>query len=189
MTQPRRLVSFLFMAFLLGAAGCRQPQSTNPATETPRQAQQAQARALARKEATARDTLDQIPPPSKHRYLSVHSTDAWINPFLSVHRNSVTLRVIFPQQTGSPVDGGSLLHPEAARKQEMEVRIEDLPDALAAVPDFAWPYGRVVAIEESATASKLDRTQVRRNVEATLQVMNDLGIVVDEWNATGGLLH
>jgi hypothetical protein len=185
-------VGLACVPLLLLPAGCHSaPAPPKTATASPRQIQQQEARALAKKEALARETLDQIPPPSKHRYINVHSTDAWVNPFLVVHRDSVTLRVIFPQTASSPVDGGTLLHPAAARKQELEVRLADLPEALSAVPDFSWPYGRVVAVEESPTAPRQDRPQVRRNVEATIQMLNNLDIVVDEWSSpTGsGLLH
>ncbi len=180
------------LALLLLPAGCRSAGTPHPAaTVSPRQIQQQEARALLKSEAVAREALDQIPPPSKHRYTNVHSTDAWVNPFLSVHRDSVTLRVIFPQTTGSPVDGGTMLHPLAARRQELEVRFADLPEALSAVPDFSWPYGRVVAVAESPTARREDRAQVRRNVESVIQMLNNLDIVVDEWTSPSGngLLH
>lgn len=173
--------------------GCH--RNAQPAAQqqqpTPREVARQRALALAKSEATARVSLEEIPPPLKHRYVNVHSTDAWENPFLSVHRDTLTLRVIFPQQTSSPVDAGTLLHPAAARKQELEIRMEDLPEALAAVPDFSWPYGRVVAIEESPTASRQDRVQIRRNVEQAIRIVNDLDVVVDEWNAPSGsgLLH
>jgi hypothetical protein len=173
-------------------AGCRRSApSSGPQQLTPRQLQQQQARTLAKNEAAARVSLEDIPPPLKHRYINVHSTDAWQNPFLTVHRDTLTLRVIFPQQTTSALDAGTLLHPAAARKQELEIRMSDLPEALAAVPDFAWPYGRVVAIEESPTASRQDRAQVRRNVEQAIRIVNDLDVVVDEWSAPSGngLLH
>jgi hypothetical protein len=184
--------AFLFVLPLLLFAGCRRSgQSTSPQQLTPRQLQQQQARALAKSEATARASLEEIPPPSKHLYVNVRSTDAWQNPFLTMHRDTLTLRIIFPQQTSSALDAGTLLHPVAARRQELEIRISDLPEALAAVPDFAWPYGRVVAIEESPTASRQDRPQVRRNVEQAIRIVNDLDVVVDEWTAPGGngLLH
>jgi hypothetical protein len=184
--------AFTLACGLLLLGGCHQkPQAAQTAQPTPRQLAQQQARTLATNEATARVSLEQIPPPFKRRYLNVHSTDAWENPFLSVHRDSVTLRVIFPRRAASPLDAGTMLHPDAARKQELEVRLSDLPEALSAVPDFAWPYGRVVAIEESPTAARQDRAQVRRNVETAIRIVNDLNIVVDEWNApTGsGLLH
>ena len=150
---------------------------------------QQQAQLLAKKENADRDEVNLVPPPSKGRYLSVHSADGWANPFLTVHRDTVELRIMFPPSTGSPVDGGSsLLHPAAARKQTVDVRLNDLPDALAAIPSYAWPYGRVVAVEESEAAKRQDRAQVRRTEETTMKVLNDLGIVVDEWNSTS-LLH
>jgi hypothetical protein len=177
----------------LFSAGCRRAAKTGAATHQPtaRELQQQQARALAKHEATARASLENIPTPFKRRYLNVHSTDAWENPFLTVRRDTLTLRVIFPQQTSSALDSGTMLHPAAARKQELEIRLADLPDALAAIPDFAWPYGRVVAIEESPAAARQDRAQVRRNVETAIRIVNDLDVVVDEWNAPSGkgLLH
>ena len=59
------------------------------------------------------------------------------------------------------------------------------------IPEFSWPYGRVVAIEEAPTASRQDRVQIRRNVEQAIRIVNDLDVVVDEWTAPNGngLLH
>jgi hypothetical protein len=101
------------------------------------------------------------------------------------------MRIIFPQTTGNPLDGGSsLLHPAAARKQVVDVRLADLPDALAAIPAYSWPYGRVVAVQESPAAARQDRVQTRRTEEATMQMLNDLGIVVDDWTGNpNSLLH
>ena len=144
-----------------------------------------------KKEATARASLAEIPPPSKHLYVNVHSTAAWQNPFLTVRQDTLTLRIMFPQQTSSALDAGTLLHPAAARRQELEIRMSDLPEALAAIPEFSWPYGRVVAIEEAPATSRQDRVQVRRNVEQAIRIVNDLDVVVDEWTAPSGngLLH
>jgi hypothetical protein len=38
-----------------------------------------------------------------------------------------------------------------------------------------------VAIEESPLADKKQRPAIRRNIEAAIQQLNDLGVVVDEW--------
>lgn len=187
-----RRAAFTLLLPILFVSGCRRSaQSGGTQPPTPRQLEQQQARALAKSEATARGSLENIPPPSKHLYINVHSTDAWQNPFLTVRRDTLTLRVIFPQQTSSALDAGTLLHPAAARRQVLEIRMSDLPEALAAVPDFSWPYGRVVAIEESPTASRQDRAQIRRNVEKAIRIVNDLDVVVDEWSGPGGngLLH
>ncbi len=188
-TQPS---SLLCMGILTIACGChRQPDPQRQAAVEAREAQKQQAQVFAKKEDTARDEVDQIPPPSKERYLSVHSAEGWVNPFLTIHRDTVELRIIFPQTTGSPLDGGSsMLHPTAARKQVVDVRLADLPDALAAIPAYAWPYGRVIAVQESTAAARQDRAQVRRTEESTLQILNDLGVVIDEWNGNpNSLLH
>jgi hypothetical protein len=74
-----------------------------------------------------------------------------------------------------------LLRPNAARRREVQIRSQDLVEALIALPDSAWPYGRVVAIEESPLADKSQRPAIRRQIEAAIQQLNDLGVVVDEW--------
>jgi len=74
-----------------------------------------------------------------------------------------------------------MLRPEAARRQEVQLRLGDLADALIALPPGAWRYGRVVAVAESPLAGRTDRPKARRNVEAVIQQLNDLGVVVEEW--------
>jgi len=173
-------------------AGCRhQADPRLDAAAQARAEQQQQAQALLKKENAARDEIDLIPPPSKVRYLAVHSTDGWANPFLTIHRDTVELRIMFPPTTGGQLDGGSsLLHPAAARKQVVDVRLTDLPDALAAIPAYSWPYGRVIAVQESTAAARQDRAQVRRTEEATLKILNDLGVVSDDWSGNSqSLLH
>jgi hypothetical protein len=76
-----------------------------------------------------------------------------------------------------------MLRPEAARRQELQIRPGDLADALVALPPGAWRYGRVIAVAESPLASRKDRPKLRRNVEAAIRELNDLGIVVEEWPA------
>jgi Asp-tRNA(Asn)/Glu-tRNA(Gln) amidotransferase A subunit family amidase len=39
----------------------------------------------------------------------------------------------------------------------------------------------VIAVAESPSAAPKDRPKVRRNVEAAIQQLNDLGVVVEEW--------
>jgi hypothetical protein len=136
----------------------------------------------------ARLELEQIPPPSKNRYLSVRTKDAYGNPFLVVHLQTVTLSILYPDQDPNAFTANGLLRPAKARKQEIDVRIADLPQAIASLPSDVWPYGRVVAIEESPTAPRTERVAIRRNVEATIQILNDLGVVVDEWTGSNGAL-
>ncbi len=136
----------------------------------------------------ARQELEQIPPPSKNRYLSVRTKEAYANPFLVVHPQTITLTIIYRDQDPNAFTGGGVLRPAKARKQEIDVRPADLVQALAALAPDVWPYGRVVAIEESPTAPRTERVAIRRNVEATIQILNDLGVVVDEWTGSNGAL-
>lgn len=130
-----------------------------------------------------RAQLAQIPLPTKSMYVDVHEPAQWENPFMSVGPQYVTMRVLMPDMNPSTATQGTLLRLKAAREQELELRISDLDKAVAAIPAGAWHYGRVIAVAESPEASRKDRPTVRRNVEAVIRRLNDLGIVVEEWPA------
>jgi hypothetical protein len=128
-----------------------------------------------------RAELDQIPLPTKSLYIDIHDPAEWANPFLAVGADTVSLRIIRADENPSPVGQGTLLRPAAARREEMELRLTDLDAAVAAIPSGAWAYGRVIAVAESSSAAPKDRPKVRRNVEAVIRQLNDLGVVVEEW--------
>ncbi len=141
----------------------------------------------AQEAATERDqqraALAVVPLPTKSLYVDVHEPGAWANPFLSVDAEALNLRVTLADANPSTVGQGTMLRPAAARRQELQLRPADLVKALVALPPGAWPYGRVIAVAESPLANPKDRPKVRRNVEAAIQQLNDLGIVVEEWPA------
>ena len=145
--------------------------------------QQAQAAAQAR--ANTRDQqraeLSRIPLPTKSMYVDVHDPSAWSNPFLAVGPDTITLRIIQADANTSDLGKGTMLRPEAARRQEIQIRPNELAEGMVALPAGAWRYGRVVAVAELPGAPPKDRPKIRRNVEATIQQLNDLGIVVEEW--------
>jgi hypothetical protein len=176
--------------FLLTAlAGCSKSvkQSIDAAAEARQQAQVEQ-KAMQKAEDTARQQIEQIPPPAKSRYLAVHTQESWANPFLVVGRETVHMKIMLPDANPGAYGTGTMLRPVEARRQELDLRLTDLPNALSAVPTGSWPYGRVVAVEETPVSAKADRPQIRRNVEATIQMLNDLGVVVDEWTGPNGSL-
>jgi hypothetical protein len=139
------------------------------------------AQAAASESATERAALAHIPVPTKSLYVSVHDPAEWKNPFLTVTADSIDLHVVMADANTSPIGAGTMLRPEAARKQEIQIHRGDLAEALIALPDGAWRYGRVVAIAESPEAVRKERPIIRRNMEAAIQKLNDLGIVVEEW--------
>lgn len=144
-----------------------------------------QARATAAAEEEDRQELEGVPPPSKGVYMAIHTRQSWTNPFLIVSKSTVSLSVLYPDNGPANSPGSEFLRPVAARRRVLELRPADLPKALAAAPANVWPFGRVIAVEEDPTALPQDRTQVRRNLEATVQALSDLGVVVYDWPANG----
>lgn len=170
---PLLTVTFA-LAALVG--GCSH-HSTNSTGTAPKQVKAAQ-----QEQASDRALLDEIPPPAKSRYMAIHTKGSWDNPFLVVASKTVSLRVMNPAPPSSSlIPGGDMMQPVSARKNILELRLSDLPEALASVPESDWPYGRVIAVEEDPSEVRANRVQVRRNVEATMQMLNNLGIVVYEW--------
>jgi hypothetical protein len=184
-----RLRGFLSLTLLLFVAlfAChKEEQAVVGVAKTAVTAEQkaaAAAKASEGKKETQRAQLAQIPLPTKSMYVDVHEPGAWRNPFLSVDVDSISVRITLPDANTSTIGQGTMLRPEGARRQQLQIRSADLPDALIALPAGAWHYGRVVAVAESPGANKSDRPKLRRNVESVIQQLNDLGIVVDEWPA------
>jgi cell division septation protein DedD len=131
---------------------------------------------------SARQQMELIPPPSKTRFMAVRSLSSWENPYMTVQENMVTLHVTLADANESDLGAGGMLRPVGARRQDLDVRVSDLPEALVAVPASSWPYGRVVAIEEAHDAPASARPAIRRDVEAAIKTLTDLGVVVYEWN-------
>jgi hypothetical protein len=144
-----------------------------------------QAQAAAQARATASDqqrqSLSRIPLPTKSMYVDIHDPSGWANPFLAVGPDAIHLRIVQADANTSDLGKGTMLRPEAARRQEIEIRPKDLAEAMVALPQSAWQYGRVVAVAELPGVAAKDRPRIRRNVEAAIQQLNDLGIVVEEW--------
>jgi len=180
-TMKRRLIYLaLFPAFVVGLSlsGCA-PSAVPSVTDTAKA--QASLTAQQRREIEeARRQLDLIPPPSKARYMAVKTLTQWENPYLTVQGGMVTLHVVTADANPSQLGLGGSLRPMGARRQDLNVRIGELPAALNAVPQSSWPYGRVVAVEEAHEIPVAARPEVRRNLEAVVKTLGDLGVVVYE---------
>jgi hypothetical protein len=132
-----------------------------------------------------RQQMEMIPPPSKTRYMAVKSLNLWENPYLTVQGGMVTLHVVEADANTSDLGVGGMLRPIGARRQNLNVRVSDLPTALNAIRPEWWPYGRVVAVEEAHEVPVKARPDVRRNMETVIKTLNDLGVVVYEWTDSG----
>ena len=175
MVNARPVLPSLILLGLL--SGCHETPSSSPTPVVT-----AQQRSQVESE---REELDLIPPPSKTRYLSVHSLDAWENPYLTVQANMVTVHVMLADANPSAYGVGGMMRPIGARRQDLNVTLDKLGDALLAIPRSSWPYGRVAAVEEAHKIPVKARPQVGRTTEAAMKTLNDLGIVVYEWGDNG----
>lgn len=126
---------------------------------------------------SARQQLEMIPPPSKSRFMAIHTAESWENPSITVEPGMLELRVTVADANPSPIGAGSMLRPVAARQQELNISLDKLDEAVSAIPESAWPYGRVISVEEPTNTPAKAEPQVRRNLEVTVRELNDLGVV------------
>lgn len=129
-----------------------------------------------------REQLEQVPAPTKGRYMAIHSFDSWQNPYLTVEPSMLVLHVTQADANPTSLGVGGMLRPIAAREQAVSIRPEELGEAMAAIPQTAWPYGRVVALEEAHKTPAAVEPTVRRQMEAAINELTQLGIVVYDIN-------
>jgi hypothetical protein len=175
----RFLLLFPALLLVVASTGCSRTASSSVAETKALAAEQQQEINLARQQ------MELIPPPSKTRYMAVKSLTLWENPYLTVQGGMVTLHVVQADANKSDLGVGGMLRPMGARRQDLNVRVSDLPAALNAIPQNFWPYGRVVAVEEAHEVPVNARPVVRRNMETVIKTLSDLGVVVYEWSDNG----
>ena len=127
--------------------------------------------------ATERQQLEQVPPPSKNRYMAIRTFEAWDNPSITVQPDMLTVHVTLADTNPSSFGAGGMLRPVGARREEVNVSFSKLGEAMSAIPPSSWPYGRVVAVEEAHHTPGKQEPTIRRNLESTVGTLNDLGIV------------
>lgn len=175
----RRYLLFPVLLFPIALSGCSRTPAPSVAETKAMAAEQRQ------EVDAARQQMELIPPPSKTRYMAVKSLSLWENPYLTVQGGMVTLHVVQADANKSDLGVGGMLRPIGARRQNLNVRVNDLPTALNAIPQEFWPYGRVIAVEEAHEVPVSARPEVRRNMEKVIKTLSDLGVVVYEWSDSG----
>jgi hypothetical protein len=178
-----RAVAGLLLLVPVVLSGCKKEEQAVANVANTAVVAEHRAQAVSAERDQQRAQLAKIGLPTKSRYVDVHEPGAWANPFISFDTQMINLRVTLADANPSQIGQGGILRPSAARRSEVQVRQQDLIAALIALPESAWPYGRVVAIEESPLADRKMRPAIRRQIEETIKQLNELGVVVDEWPA------
>jgi hypothetical protein len=105
---------------------------------------------------TSRSLQDRIPKP----YHSVHDAKDWKNPYLIVRRDGIEIVGMTP--VGQAIS------------------IESVPGMLEKLPDSAWPYGLVVAVQDIGILSgKTDLASIEADRTKLLNLLKELGVAVD----------
>jgi hypothetical protein len=125
-----------------------------------------------------REQLQQVALPTKSRYMAIHSFESWENPYITVQPGMLELHVTLEDANPSTLGVGGMLRPIGARRQVVQIGMDKLGEAISSVPQDAWPYGRVVAMEEAHKTPAAAEPAVRRNMEAAIAKLNDLGVIV-----------
>lgn len=109
--------------------------------------------------------------------MAVHSYDSWENPYITVQPDMLTVHVLLADLNPSSFGSGGMLRPIGARRQNVNIAVDKLGEAMGAIPPGSWPYGRVVAVEEAHETPGKQEPAVRRNLENAVGILNDLGIM------------
>jgi hypothetical protein len=105
--------------------------------------------------------IQQIPPADPQKYAGRRDMKAWRNPYLIIR-----------------VEGVGLL--DVGNNEQQLVDPDKLPDALAKLPLSAWPYGRVIAIQEIAAAtSEEDKAKLRRNRALVAGALESMQVLIN----------
>ena len=105
--------------------------------------------------------LQQIPPADSGKYAAVRDMKTWRNPYLIVR-----------------VDGVGLL--DVSNNEQQIVDPDKLLEVLAKLPTSAWPYGRVVAIQEiSADSSEEDKAKLRKNRALAAGALESMKVLIN----------
>jgi hypothetical protein len=111
---------------------------------------------------TSRSLQNRIPKPDPEKYHSVRDAKNWRNPYLIVRRDGVEIVGVTPVGRA--------------------IAIESVPEVLERLPNSAWPYGLVVAVQDIGILSgKTDPADIEANRTKLQNLMKELGITVDGW--------
>jgi hypothetical protein len=105
--------------------------------------------------------IQQIPPADPQKYAAIRDMKTWRNPYLIVR-----------------IDGVGLL--DVSNNEQQIIDPDNLPETLAKLPASAWPYGRVVAIQEIAAAnSEEDKAKLRKNRALAAGALEGMKVLIN----------
>ena len=118
----------------------------------------------ARQTLTERRRLDPaIGPPILKRYESIRVAQDWLNPYLVVCSHGVLLNV------------------RSVRRVDETVPPDTLRTVLLDLPVTAWPYGRIVALQDCSVVGPGYAEDRKRRMLEVENILNTLGLDISHW--------
>ena len=112
---------------------------------------------------TSQSLQSRIPKPDPKQYHAVRDAKDWKNPYLIVRRDGIEIVGMTAVGQAIPVDS--------------------VPGVLKGLPDSAWPYGLVVAVQNIGIVSPGDPPRIAANRKKLITLLQKLGVAVDLWPA------
>ena len=106
---------------------------------------------------------NRIPPADPAKYRSVVDAREWQNPYLMVHAKGIDAR------------------PINAATETPTMAPADVISYLEKLPSIAWPYGLVVAVQENGVRAPGDDSQIKRNRDELVRLLEKAGVKVELW--------
>lgn len=104
---------------------------------------------------------DRIAKADPRKYQAVPDGRDWKNPYLVVRRDGI--EIVGITEAGRGIPFAAVL-----------AKLENLPDT-------AWPYGLVVALQDNSLRSEGDDSKIKANRKAIVRMLTKIGVTVDPW--------
>ena len=110
---------------------------------------------------TPQSLQNRIPKPDPKKYHAVQDAKDWKNPYLIVRCDGIEIVGMTPVGQAIPADS--------------------VPGVLKGLPDSAWPYGLIVAVQDIGVVSDGDLPRIEANRQRLLKLLKKLAVTVDFW--------
>jgi hypothetical protein len=107
---------------------------------------------------------DRIPEDSPETYTAIREAKDWKNPYLVIRRKGIALRCL-----------------AVSREDWQIISANELRKALVELPVKAWPYGRVIVVQEIGIRSGNGNHYIAANKAKVEEVFKALGVRANWW--------
>jgi len=94
---------------------------------------------------------------------NINDASQWRNPFITISTDKLIVRY------------------HSSTIEYKELPIDDLSAFLRSLPPECWPYGMVVAVQESGVVDPTKIKETKERKDSVIKILSDMGIKIDYW--------